>query len=427
MVEAEQVINKAKEQKRTEKKLLRPVAEFFHEHEGKLFERYEAIDKLVSSPKINSTDKRILARVIGNLCDDRVDPVQNIVRESEKWVGVIEYSEHNYWYEYTEHNDVEGRINVGICAKCVKKANSDTEVAKGVGTTEELSNRIKRHYKENHNGKIENVETGATLVSGTTIAGNTAIHTGNDGLGSGLSADTIQGKEAITENTTLNKSLIPAGTVKTKFATPDGGPEGVGLDSNDSIWHFADFDDKIYQLDQSGTKISNFATPSTNGMGVGINSNDSIWHGAKDLSSIIQFDRSGSQLKTFATPSSGPQGISLDSKDCIWHIDGGANSIYHFDQNGTQIGKVSAPAGDPRGLGINSEDSIFTSDTDKASIWRLTQNTQGDTSIADTVSKFNSPSNRPRGLGVDSNDNIWQTDDSHSIYQMYSEDHVKYE
>jgi len=37
----------------------------------------------------------------------------------------------------------------------------------------------------------EDVATGATLASGTTIGGNTAFHKGNDGSGSGLTADGV--------------------------------------------------------------------------------------------------------------------------------------------------------------------------------------------------------------------------------------------
>lgn len=425
MVEAEQIINKAKDQKKTERELLRPVAEFFHKHEGKMFERYEAVDNLVSNPNIDSTDERMLARVMANLCDDRVDPVQNVVRDSEKWIGVIEYSENDYWYEYIEHDDVEGRVNVGICAACVKESSSDVEVAKGVGTTEELSERIKTHYKQKHDGEIENVETGATLVSGTTIAGNTAAHTGNDGLGSGLDADTFRGDEAITKNTTFNESLLPAGKVISKIPSPDNIPLGVGVDSNDSIWNFADSDDKIYELDQSGTKISSFSTPSDNGMGVGFDSNDSLWHAARDLVSLIKFDKSGTQLQSLPAPNNELQGLDVDSKDCIWVVDSGVDEIYVVDQQGTTVTEVATPDANPRGLGVNSEDSIWVTDRQKSSLFRQTQNL-GDTFEADTISKINSPSNSPVGVGTDSNNRLWVAD-NRSIFQIYQRDNVKYE
>lgn len=212
MVDAQVILDQAKEQREEKQELLRPVAEFFHDHEGELFERYEAVEALVADDSISSSDERILHRVVGNLASDRVDPVQNVVRDDAKYVGVLDYAEHDYWYEYTEVNDVHGRMNVGVCAQCVQEANNDAQVARGCGTTEELSERIRDHYEEEHSEEPESIETGATLVSGTTIAGNTVIHSGNDGQGSGLDADTFRNTEATgLVRTGVNYSIIESG------------------------------------------------------------------------------------------------------------------------------------------------------------------------------------------------------------------------
>jgi len=286
MVDAQVILDQAKEQREEKQELLRPVAEFFHDHEGELFERYEAVDELVADSDIPSSDERMLHRVVGNLSSDRVDPVQNVVRDSNKYVGVLDYAEHDYWYEYTEVHDVHGRMNVGVCAKCVKEADNDAQVARGCGTTEELSERIRDHYKEEHSEPPESVETGATLVSGTSIAGNTAIHSGNDGLGSGLDADTFRGDES-------DVNLGSAGTVQSQFASPSGSPRGIGLDSSDCLWHADRSADSIYELNQTGTVQSKFSSPS-----------------------------------------SFPQGVGLDSSDCIWHADNSADSIYKISPRG---------------------------------------------------------------------------------------------
>jgi len=195
MVQAEHIIEEAEEERQTKQELLRPVAEFFHKYEGELFERYQAVDELVEDEDIPSSDERMLHRVVGNLSADRVDPVQNVVRDDAKYVGVLDYDEHDYWYEYVEVDDVHGRMNVGVCAKCVQDAENDAQVAKGVGTTEELSERIADHYEEEHSEKPESVETGATLLSTTTISGNTTINSSNDGIGSFLNADKFRGKD----------------------------------------------------------------------------------------------------------------------------------------------------------------------------------------------------------------------------------------
>jgi len=59
---------------------------------------------------------------------------------------------------------------------------------------DELVAGIHQHYEQAHDSVPEDVETGATLASGTTIGGNSAFHQGNDGSGSGLTADTLRGK-----------------------------------------------------------------------------------------------------------------------------------------------------------------------------------------------------------------------------------------
>lgn len=257
MVDAEQIIEQAAAEREKMQSLLRPVAEFFHSHEGELFERYEAVDALVADESIPSDDERALHKVVGNLAADRVDPVQNVVRDSAKYVGVLDYDEHDFWYEYVEVDDVHGRMNVGVCAQCVSEASSDVAVAKGVGTTEELDAKIREHYAEKHSESPSDIQTGATLVSGTTVAGNEAIHTGNDGAGSGLNADTVQGNDStvfVNFGNIYSKSTTSAGSVLSGFASPSGRPRGIGLDSSDSLWNADDGADSIYHID-SGTKF----------------------------------------------------------------------------------------------------------------------------------------------------------------------------
>ena len=303
MVHAETIIEQAEAEREEMQSLLRPVAEFFHSHEGELFERYEAVSKLVTDESIPSDDERTLHRVVGNLAADRVDPVQNVVRDSAKYVGVLEYEEHDFWYEYVEVDDVHGRMNVGVCAQCVSEASSDAAVAKGVGTTEELDGKIREHYAEKHSESPSEIETGATLVSGTTIAGNSAIHSGNDGTGSGLDADTVQGNDStvfVNFGNTYSKSTTSAGSVLSQFASPSGGPQGIGLDSSDSLWHADASAGSIYQLNQSGSVLSQFPPPSGFPQGIGLDSSDSLWHADSSADSIYQLNQSGSVLSQFA-------------------------------------------------------------------------------------------------------------------------------
>jgi len=424
MVQAEQIIEQASAEREEMQSLLRPVAEFFHEHEGELFEKYEALEELAQADSVPSEDERLLGRVMGNLAADRVDPVQSIVRDSDKYIGVVEYAEHDYWYEYVEVDDVHGRMNVGVCAKCVSEASSDANVAKGVGTTEELSERIEAHYSAEHNASVEEVSTGATLVSGTTIAGNSAIHSGNDGVGSGLDADTYRGStNVLVEGEAYAETIAAAGATLSQFASPSGSPQGIGLDSSDSIWN-ADFSaESIYQLDQSGATLSQFASPSGIPTGIGLDSSDSIWHADRLADSIYQLDQSGATLSQFASPSGFPQGIGLDSSDSIWHSDDtfDDDSIYQLDQSGATLSQFASPSSIPRGIGLDSSDSIWHADASAKSIYQLDQS-------GATLSQFASPSSNPTGIGLDSSDSIWHADFSaDSIYQLTSNEQITYE
>jgi hypothetical protein len=86
----------------------------------------------------------------------------------------------------------------------VTQAESDAEVAHataGEGTVPaeaawgELCATVEDHYAAEHDVEPSEVKVGASLASGTTISGNTAFHSGNDGVGSGLDADSLEGKE----------------------------------------------------------------------------------------------------------------------------------------------------------------------------------------------------------------------------------------
>ncbi|MFB6207985.1 MAG: hypothetical protein ABEJ69_01405 [Candidatus Nanohaloarchaea archaeon] len=421
-MDADKVIQKAEKQREAREELLRPAAEFFHEHEGKLFERYEAVEELEKHLEeedvlplegYEGDTERLLHRVIANLASDRVDPVQNVVRENAKYVGVLDYAEHDFWYEYVEVDDVHGRMNVGVCAQCVKEADNDAQVAKGVGTTEELESKIRQHYDDEHSESPESVETGATLVSGTTIAGNTAIHSGNDGVGSGLNADTFRGTEASKFVRTGVNYVIsePFGLVQSKFASPSNRPYGLGVDSTDCIWNADVGASSIYELNQSGTVLSKIASPSGGPTGVGIDSTDCIWNADNGANSIYELNQSGTVQSGFASPSSAPDGVDADSSDCIWNADNASNSIYELNQSGTVQSGFASPSSAPQGLGVGSGDCIWNADYND-SIYQLDQS-------GTVTSKFTTPSSGGFGVGLDSSDCIWHANRlADSIYKI---------
>lgn len=185
---------------------LRPASEWLHEHEGELFGREEGAEALAEDLEISEEDANI---VIGELVSDAVDPIVQVVHDGERVVGIIEFEEFNGAYGYVNYDDVYGEGKRVVCQQCVNESKTDKEVSHatendpsgsfpGEATYDQLLSAIHEHYKEAHDVVPEEVETGATLASGTTIGGNTAWHKGNDGAGSNLDADTLDGTQAST-------------------------------------------------------------------------------------------------------------------------------------------------------------------------------------------------------------------------------------
>ena len=178
---------------------LRACADVFHDNEGELFTRTEAISLLEEEVDIDSTTA---ARTLGQLVGDTVDPIIQIEHEGEKYVGIIEFHEFAGAYGYINYDDLFGQGKRVVCQQCVNDATLDAEVThatendpvgsfSGGATWDELLAGIHEHYEQAHESVPEDVATGATLASGTTIGGNTAWHAGNDGSGSGLTADGV--------------------------------------------------------------------------------------------------------------------------------------------------------------------------------------------------------------------------------------------
>jgi len=162
----------------------------------------QALSKEVSIPE------GVANRVVSGLVGDVVDPVQQVVHpEHGKLVGIIEYNEYpeSGCYGYVNYDDVTADAKRVVCSRCVETAEVDTNVTHataGEGSMSEdaewgqLVNRMEDHYADRHEVSPDNVIVGASLASGTTVSGNTAFHLGNDGQGSGLDADTVDGKQA---------------------------------------------------------------------------------------------------------------------------------------------------------------------------------------------------------------------------------------
>lgn len=201
---ADDVLEEARTQIERVEDYLRPAAEFFHSHEGEMFGRNAANKQLAEALDI---DEKTAGAVIGQLVSDKVDPVVQVASNNGRFIGVAEFHEFDGAYGYLEYDDAIGARRRVVCQKCVNDADFDKEVTHATEQSmnpesstfkqdveyEDLVDKIHQHYQRAHESVPTEIETGATLASGTTIGGNTAWHSGNDGNGSGLDADTVSG------------------------------------------------------------------------------------------------------------------------------------------------------------------------------------------------------------------------------------------
>ena len=179
---------------------VRDVANYFHDHEGELFPRDEAIDAVSEEYGLNT---RLAHDVIAELTGDVVDPVIQVEKDGEDYIGVVEYVEREGCYGYIDYHDTYGKRKRMVCAECVHKYTYDHQVAhatnkdphgsfpEGDASYDDLAAKVREHYETDHEGVTpDEVETGADLISSTTMGGSQAWHKGNHGKTSGLIADT---------------------------------------------------------------------------------------------------------------------------------------------------------------------------------------------------------------------------------------------
>lgn len=168
---------------------IRAAANWFHKHNGEMFERTEAVSRIQEHLDVR---KELARRLIANLVSDTVDPVIQANRSGEYFVGVAEYDTYDGVYTYLDYHDVFGQRKRAVCAQCVKECSVDTQVTHATekdpdgsftsgSSYRELVEAVKQHYDRVHDVVPDSVETGASLATSTTIGGNTAYHSGNEG------------------------------------------------------------------------------------------------------------------------------------------------------------------------------------------------------------------------------------------------------
>lgn len=187
----DELTSRAKQQQEETSTLAGEIVRWFiqEKHLGEMYQKENVIQRLseyTSSPVDKARNG--LQSVIGDI----VDPVQQIVVDGDRYVGAIEYIEFedSGAYGYIHFDDRLGKRKRVVCAKCVQEETLDENVVhatQGQGssdidaTWDGLVNKVKAHYNRSHDSQPEEIYPGASLVSGTTIGGNTAFHQGNEG------------------------------------------------------------------------------------------------------------------------------------------------------------------------------------------------------------------------------------------------------
>lgn len=147
-------------------------------------------------------------RALSQLLTDKPDPVIQIIRPDGKFVGIADFGVWEdagaYGFHYLADGADAAKPAV-VCGRCVEVCDDHQSVTMaiagegrhnadaGYGT---LRDAITSHIVSAHECPPEDVTPAANLTSPTNIGGNEAFHKGNDGPGSGLNADTVDGTEA---------------------------------------------------------------------------------------------------------------------------------------------------------------------------------------------------------------------------------------
>lgn len=217
----EELIEEVKQEHRGRGELAKKALQWFldEEHIGEFYLRSECIELISQDLGISNRRANI---AVSHIVGDIVDPVQQVTLDGEKHIGVIDYKvfSDEGAYGYVDFDDRKYDRKRVVCAKCVEDEEYDENVVhatQGEGTSDQdaswqdLLNKITSHYTRDHTEPPETVQPGASLVDGTTISGNTAWHSGNDGDGSGLNADFIRG------NDPSSFSAEPIGLTESEF------------------------------------------------------------------------------------------------------------------------------------------------------------------------------------------------------------------
>jgi len=195
MVDATEVIEQSEQEKQEVYSYVDDVAEYFIERDGELFEVDEAVQDVSDEFGVS---QRVASQILRELYSDIVDPVIRVPRSGTSYVGVVEYVERDGWYGYIHYDDIDGKVRRGVCAKDVLEGVKDSEVGYADRDPSVGWDEIDEVFEEYYNDAYPdvdrtevNVEVGASLLSGTTVGGNTVSIDGHDHTGESINPQSV--------------------------------------------------------------------------------------------------------------------------------------------------------------------------------------------------------------------------------------------
>jgi len=225
----------------------------------------------------------------------------------------------------------------------------------------------------------DEVTTGATLDSGTTVGGNQVFHLGNDGEGSGLDVETVDGQEPVTKGEKYKiVDIIDSVSVIDKYQPQDKlstNITGITGTSDGCLWVSERTNGSVFQIDGNASIISKFSTEDR-AEDISSDSNDSLWV-AISFNEVYQYSRSGNNISNFQSPCSS-KGIGVDNNDSVWIVSNSFDSIQRLNQSGTVISGFSEF--NPGQIGIQSNNSIWVSDNAGFEVLDINGNLKNDIS-----------------------------------------------
>lgn len=269
----------------------------------------------------------------------------------------------------------------------------------------------------------DEVSTGATLNSSTTIASNDIYHLGNDGSGSGLDADTINGNEPVEKNTeyveikTQENGNFGSKLTRIFLDGPGNYYSGHGFDKDDCLWIADGTSASIWKNNRAGDNLSTYDVSSYFGTPTQLDfdSSDCLWVLDKDDNNIKKLPKSINQVDTqFSTPCSTPFGVAITSDDCIFSFDFTSTDTYRLNQSGTVTDTINGPNGRTKALAA-SDDTLYYIGNNRANTRIGTIDKSGNGNSQD----FSGPVSN---AGAIDSYNIWWLEDS-GRGQLYETDY----